>query len=45
LLDEMSHVTFWAELLELNASNAPVFNTGRPAFDPAPMLRIHCLQQ
>ncbi len=35
----------WAELLALVAPCAPVAKTGRPPFDVAMMLRIHCLQQ
>ena len=35
----------WAELLALIAPYAPVAKTGRPPFELAMMLRIHCLQQ
>lgn len=35
----------WGELLALIAPHAPVAKTGRPPFDLALMLRIHCLQQ
>ena len=45
LLDEMAQVMPWAELLALVAPCAPVAKTGRPPFDIAMMLRIHCLQQ
>jgi len=45
LLDEMDQVMPWAELLALIAPHAPVAKTGRPPFDLAMMLRIHCLQQ
>jgi IS5 family transposase len=45
LLDEMEQVMPWAELLALVAPCAPVAKTGRPPFDIAMMLRIHCLQQ
>ncbi len=45
LLDEMDLVMPWGELLALIAPHAPVANTGRPPFDLAMMLRIHCLQQ
>jgi len=45
LLDEMDLVMPWGELLALIASHAPVAKTGRPPFDLAMMLRIHCLQQ
>ena len=33
------------ELLALIAPHAPMAKTGRPPFDLAMMLRIHCLQQ
>ena len=36
---------WWAELLALVAPHALVAKTGRPPFDMAMMLRIHCLQQ
>ena len=45
LLDEMEQVMPWAELLALIAPYAPVAKTGRPPFELAMMLRIHCLQQ
>ena len=45
LLDEMAQVMPWGELLALVAPHAPVAKTGRPPFDMAMMLRIHCLQQ
>ncbi len=45
LLDEMSHVMPWADLLALIAQHAPVAKTGRPPFDLELMLRVHCLQQ
>ena len=45
LLDEMELVMPWGELLALITPHAPVANTGRPPFDLAMMLRIHCLQQ
>ena len=45
LLGEMEQVMPWAELLALTAPCAPVAKTGRPPFDVAMMLRIHCLQQ
>lgn len=35
----------WGELLALITPHAPVAKTGRPPFDLAMMLRIHCLQQ
>jgi IS5 family transposase len=45
LLEEMEQVMPWAELLALIAPHAPTSHTGRPPFDLALMLRIHCLQQ
>jgi transposase, IS5 family len=45
LLDEMEQVMPWSELLSLIAPHAPVAKTGRPPFNLAMMLRIHCLQQ
>jgi IS5 family transposase len=45
LLDEMEQVMPWNELLGLIAPHAPVAKTGRPPFELATMLRIHCLQQ
>lgn len=45
LLGEMELVMPWAALLALIAPHAPVAKTGRPPFDLAMMLRIHCLQQ
>jgi len=45
LLDEMEQVMPWGELLALITPQAPVAKTGRPPFDLAMMLRIHCLQQ
>ena len=45
LLDEMEQVIPWSELLALIAPHAPLAKTGRPPFDLAMMLRIHCLQQ
>lgn len=45
LLDEMDLVMPWGELLALISLHAPVAKTGRPPFDLAMMLRIHCLQQ
>ena len=43
LLDEMEQVMPWSELLALIALHAPIAKTGRPPFDLAMMLRIHCL--
>ena len=45
LLGEMEQVMPWSELLALISPHAPVASTGRPPFDLAMMLRIHCLQQ
>ena len=45
LLDEMEQVMPWGELLALITPHAPVAKTGRPPFDLAMVLRIHCLQQ
>jgi len=45
LLDEMEHVMPWGELLALIAPHAPLAKTGRPPFELAMMLRIHCLKQ
>ena len=45
LVDEMTLVMPWAELVAMIAAHAPVANTGRPPFAIAMMLRIHCLQQ
>ena len=45
LLDEMKQVMPWSELLALITPHVPVAKTGRPPFDQAMMLRIHCLQQ
>ena len=45
LLDEMGQVMPRSELLALITPHAPVARTGRPPFDLAVMLRIHCLQQ
>ena len=45
LLDEMEQVMPWDDLLALITPHAPVAKTGRPPFDLAMMLRIHCLQQ
>ena len=45
LLEEMNQVMPWSDLLSLIAPHAPVAKTGRPPFDLALMLRIHCLQQ
>ena len=45
LLDEMSLVIPWAELVALIAVHAPVSKTGRPAFAVETMLRIHFLRQ
>jgi IS5 family transposase len=45
LLDDMEQVMPWKELLSLVAPHAPVARTGRPPFDMAMMLCIHCLQQ
>ena len=45
LLGEMEQVMPWGELLALIAPYALVAKTGRPPFDLAMMLRIHCLQQ
>ena len=45
LLDEMSLVMPWVELVTLIAGHAPLAKTGRPPFDLQMMLRIHCLQQ
>ena len=44
LLDEVEQVMPWGELLALITQHAPVAKTGRPLFDLALMLRIHCLQ-
>jgi IS5 family transposase len=41
----MERVMPWAQLLSLIAPHAPVAKTGRPPFELAMMLRIHCLQQ
>ena len=45
LLGEMEQVMPWGELLALIAPYAPMAKTGRPPFDLAMLLRIHCLQQ
>jgi IS5 family transposase len=45
LLEEINQVMPRADLLSLIAPHAPVVKTGRPPFDLALMLRIHCLQQ
>ena len=45
LLNEMEQVMPWGELLALITPHTPVAKTGRPPFDFAMMLRIHCLQQ
>ena len=45
LLEEMEQVMAWGKLLALITPHAPVAKTGRPPFDLAMMLRIHCLQQ
>jgi transposase, IS5 family len=45
LLDEMNLVVPWTELLSLIAPHAPRAKTGRPPFELATMLRIHCMQQ
>ncbi len=45
LLGEMEQVMPWGDLLALVVPHAPVAKTGRPPFDLAMMLRIHCLQQ
>ena len=45
LLDEMERVMPWNELLAIISPHAPVATTGRPPFELAMMLRIHCLQQ
>jgi len=45
LLDEMDRVMPWNELLAIISPHAPVATTGRPPFELAMMLRIHCLQQ
>ena len=45
LLDEMEQVMPWGELLALIIPYAPVAKTGRPPFELAMMLRLHCLQQ
>ena len=45
LLNEMEHVMPWGESLALITPHAPLAKTGRPPFDLAMMLRIHCLQQ
>ena len=45
LLEEMNQVMPWSDLLSLIAPHTPVAKTGRPPFDFALMLRIHCLQQ
>ena len=44
-LDEMEQVMPWGELVAAIAPHAPLAKTGRPPFDLAMMLRIHCLQQ
>ena len=43
LLDEMTVVMPWTELVALFATHAPVANTGRPPFAIEMMLRIQCL--
>ena len=43
LLDEMSLVMPWAELVTLIAVHAPVARTARPPFLIEMMLRSHCL--
>ncbi len=45
LFDEMVRLMPWAQLLSLIAPHAPVAKTGRPPFELAMMLRIHCLQR
>ena len=45
LLDEMEQVMPWSELLALITPHSPAAKTGRPPFELAMMLRIHCLQQ
>ena len=45
LLEEMNQVMPWSELLALITLHAPVAKTGRPPFELALMLRMHCLQQ
>ena len=45
LLEEMNQVMSWNDYFSLIAPHAPVAKTGRPLFDLALMLRIHCLQQ
>jgi hypothetical protein len=45
LLEEMNQVMPWSDLLSLMAPHTPVAKTGRPPFDLALMLRVHCLQQ
>ena len=45
LLDEMEQAMPWGELLALITPHAPRAKMGRPPFDLAMMLRIHCLQQ
>ncbi len=45
LLLEMEQVMPWSDLLALIAPHTPRAKTGRPPFDLAMMLRIHCLQQ
>ena len=45
LLNEMEQVMPWSELLALITPHARTAKTGRPPFDLAMMLRIHCLQQ
>ena len=45
LLDEMEPVMPWGELLAPITPHSPAAKTGRPPFDLAMMLRIHCLQQ
>ena len=45
LLDEMTLVMPWTELVALIAAHSQVVKTGRPPFDLEMMLRIYCLQQ
>ena len=45
MLEDMDQVMPWPELLALITPHEPVAKTGRPPFNLAVMLRIHCLQQ
>ena len=45
LLDGMEQDLPWGELEVVIAPHTPLAKTGRPSFDLAMMLCIHCLQQ